>query len=73
MLCSLETTATDGISLFDANAMDAARFIMITAAFEWEYKRNFSDEVSKKDNRLRAEVAVADEIEEKIRSSAGKK
>lgn len=53
-------------------AIDAARFVMITAAFEWEYKRNFPDGVPKKGTRLKAEAAVSDEIEEKIRSSAGK-
>ena len=53
--------------------IDAARFIMITAAFEWEYKRNFPDGVPKKEARLKAEAAVTDEIDEKIKSSAGKK
>lgn len=46
---------------------------MITAAFEWEYKRNFPDGVPKKEARLKAEAAVTDEIDEKIKSSAGKK
>ena len=53
--------------------IDAARFIMITAAFEWEYKRNFPNGVPKKEARLKAEAAVTDEIDERIESSTGKK
>lgn len=53
--------------------IDAARFIMITAAFEWEYRRNFPDGVPKTESQLKAETAVAHEIAESINNSKGKK
>lgn len=53
--------------------IDAARFIMITAAFEWEYRRNFPEGVPKTESQLNVETAVAHEIEENINNSKGKK
>ena len=55
------------------HTLDASDFVLTSAAFEWEYKRNFPDGVPKKEARLKAEAAVTDEIDEKIKSSAGKK
>lgn len=46
---------------------------MITAAFEWEYRRNFPDGVPKTESQLKAETAVAHEIAESINNSKGKK
>ena len=35
--------------------VDEARFVMITAAFEWEFRRIFSEGVKKKASKIEAE------------------
>lgn len=54
------------------NRIDAARFIMIMAAFEWEYSRAYPQGVPKKQSTIDAEEAVAKEIQKLIDSSHGK-
>ncbi len=54
-------------------SIDASRFVMITAAFEWEFRRCFPDGVTKKESTLKAEAAVSEEIEKLFDNSTGKK
>ena len=51
--------------------IDAARFVMITAAFEWEFRRIFPDGVSKKDKKIEAEKQAMQVLEELIDDSKG--
>ena len=53
--------------------IDAARFIMITAAFEWEFCRSYPDGVEKSEATVIAENAVAEEIQQQINITSGKK
>ena len=39
----------------DGCHIDAARFVMITAAFEWEFRRIFPEGVEKKVGKIKAE------------------
>ena len=43
--------------------IDAARFVMITAAFEWEFKRSFPNGITKSKATLNSENAVSEEIQ----------
>lgn len=52
--------------------IDAARFVMITAAFEWEFNRLYPDGISKSAQRLAAEAEVAEKLEQLISNSNGK-
>lgn len=51
--------------------IDAARFVMITAAFEWEFRRIFPDGVSKKDKKLQAEERAVQVLQKLIDNSTG--
>ena len=51
-------------------SIDASRFVMITAAFEWEFRRNFPDGITKSEATLKAEDAVAQEVQ-KLFDNAG--
>lgn len=51
-------------------SIDASRFVMITAAFEWEFHRSFPDGIAKSVATLKAEDAVAIEIQ-KLFDAAG--
>ena len=42
--------------------IDASRFVMITAAFEWEFKRYYPDGVPKSEETTVIEKEVTDEI-----------
>lgn len=53
-------------------SIDAARFVMITAAFEWEFKRSYPDGVPKKVSTIEAENNATIEIEKLIDGSSGK-
>ncbi len=53
-------------------AIDAARFVMITAAFEWEFKRSYPNGVPKKESTIEAEKCAAVELEKLIKNSSGK-
>ena len=51
--------------------IDAARFVMITAAFEWEFRRIFPDGVVKKNKKIEAEKQATQVLEELIDNSTG--
>ncbi len=51
---------------------DAARFVMITAAFEWEFSRNNPEGVIKSENTQEAEKVVSEALHELISQSTGK-
>lgn len=52
--------------------IDASRFIMITAAFEWEFHRAYPDGVQKKESTVKVETEATEAILELIESSSGK-
>lgn len=52
--------------------IDAARFVMITAAFEWEFDRLFPDGICKSKERVEAELIVSQKLNELIDTSSGK-
>lgn len=51
--------------------IDAARFVMITAAFEWEFRRIFPEGVKKKEAKIIAEEQAKQVLQELIDSSKG--
>ena len=53
--------------------INAARFVMITAAFEWEFRRLYPDGIKKSEATINAENAVCEEIQKEIDNSSGKK
>lgn len=53
--------------------IDAARFVMITAAFEWEFRRLYPGGVKKTDAKIAAENSVFEEINKLVDSTSGKK
>lgn len=52
--------------------INAARFIMITAAFEWEFRRLYPNGVKKSVATIEAEEAISDHIQERIDETGGK-
>lgn len=52
--------------------INAARYVMITAAFEWEFHRLYPDGVKKTAATIEAEQAVYDRIQEHIDETSGK-
>lgn len=58
-------TYTNGCSI------NAARFIMITTAFEWEFKRLYPDSVKKSDKTLEIEKTATEAIQNLIDNSTG--
>lgn len=52
--------------------IDASRFVMITAAFEWEFRRAYPDGLPKSQKRIEAEEAVRNTIQELIVNNTGK-
>ena len=52
--------------------IDAARFIMITAAFEWEFHRRYPAGVPKKESTVKVEKQAEEAIQELIDASSGK-
>lgn len=52
--------------------IDAARFVMITAAFEWEFHRLYPDGVEKSTEAIEAEEAVSRSMQEHIDKTSGK-
>ena len=52
--------------------IDAARFVMITAAFEWEFDRLLPGGITKSKQRIDAELAVSQKIKELADASSGK-
>ncbi len=53
--------------------INAARFVMITAAFEWEFRRLYPDGIKKSEATINAENAVCEEIQKEIDNLSGKK
>lgn len=54
------------------NRINAARFVMTTAAFEWEFSRTYPDGVKKSESTLKAEQKAAEELQALIDGSSGK-
>jgi hypothetical protein len=52
--------------------INAARFVMITAAFEWEFRRLYPNGVEKSAETIEAEQVVSDRIQEHIDETSGK-
>ena len=52
--------------------IDASRFIMIMAAFEWEFKRMYPDGIPKDSNTIQIENEAMEAIEDLINKSKGK-
>lgn len=53
--------------------INAARFVMVTAAFEWEFRRLYPDGVKKSDAKIAAENSVSEEINKLVDSTSGRK
>ena len=53
--------------------INAARFVMITAAFEWEFTRLYPEGIEKSEKTINAENDVSEEIQHLIDNSTGKK
>ena len=53
--------------------INAARFVMITAAFEWEFRRLYPNGVIKTEATIKAENDVSQNMQEMIATSTGKK
>lgn len=52
--------------------IDAARFVMITAAFEWEFHRSYPDGVGKSEATINVEKSASEAIQSLVDSSTGK-
>ncbi|MCM1370711.1 MAG: hypothetical protein NC181_02320 [Clostridium sp.] len=52
--------------------INAGRFVMITAAFEWEFKRNYPLGIAKSKKTIEAEKRVTDIIDDLIKNNTGK-
>lgn len=52
--------------------INAARFVMITAAFEWEFRRQYPDGVEKSEATIEAEQAVSDCLQQHIDEASGR-
>lgn len=52
--------------------IDAARFIMITAAFEWEFHRAYPEGIPKKEATVKVETEATEAILKLIESSSGR-
>ena len=52
--------------------INAGRFVMITAGFEWEFKRNYPEGIKKSKKRLTAEKDATDTLDNLIETNSGK-
>lgn len=52
--------------------IDAARFVMITAAFEWEFRRCYPSGICKSEKTMEAEQKAEEVLQELIHNSSGK-
>lgn len=52
--------------------IDAARFVMITAAFEWEFRRAYPNGVPKTDATIKVEKEATEAIQKLIKANSGK-
>lgn len=57
----------------DSKHIDIASFIMITAAFEWEFNRSYPDGIDKSEQSIEIEESISSEITKLMDSSTGKK
>ena len=53
-------------------SIDAARFVMITAAFEWTFKKNYPDGITKKPATVKAEKAATEILNRLVDGSKAK-
>lgn len=53
------------------SSINEARFVMITAAFEWEFKKLFPNGIKKKEKKIEAEQIVEIEIQKLIDENKG--
>ena len=60
-------------SYHDGRSIDAARFVMLTAAFEWEFHRQYPNGVPKSKETIAVEDEVKEEIQQHIDNSTNKK
>lgn len=60
-------------SYVDGRHINAARFVMIMSAFEWEFRRAYPDGVVKKEKTIQAENEIEGEIAERVKNTSGKK
>ena len=51
--------------------INAATFVMITAAFEWEFRKLFPNGVEKEEKRIKAENNVCNYFDELIKEKTG--
>ncbi|HIU03915.1 MAG TPA: hypothetical protein IAD14_00385 [Candidatus Coprousia avicola] len=56
----------------DKNHVDPARYVLVTAAFEWEFARCFPDGVEVSASQLKAEETVKRILEEQIQMTSGR-
>lgn len=56
----------------DSKHIDIASFIMTTAAFEWEFKRNYPNGIVKNPSTIKAEDTVSKQIQQLLDKSTGK-
>ena len=52
--------------------LDVSSFIMITAAFEWEFSRNYPEGITKSESTIKAEGSVSEAIKDLLSKSTGK-
>lgn len=52
-------------------SINAARFVMITAAFEWEFKRLYPDGITKSEETLAIEATATVELQKLVDNSTG--
>lgn len=55
----------------EGHHIDAARFVMITAAFEWEFRRIFPEGIKKKEKKIKAEETVVQLLTPLIENNTG--
>ena len=65
-LCHLPDTYKVG------HHIDAARFVMITAAFEWEFRRNYPNGIERGEKTKQIEQEATQAIQKLIDNSTGK-
>lgn len=53
-------------------SINAARFVMITAAFEWTFKKNYPDGITKKSATIKAEKIATEVLNGLVNDSKGK-
>lgn len=58
-------------SFYSSKHYNAARFVMITAAFEWEFRKQYPDGISKKTKTIEAEKRATETLNELIAQNKG--